>query len=861
VSNIAKTSDWIKMEYVDQNDPISFTSVGSATLTSLTNAVTQQGTLTYTWTGLLGTDPTIAANWTNTTTGTARQLPAFDGSATIVIPSGLLFYPILTSDISCYGLTIANGASIDLNGHTLSVGCNIYNANGGKINWDKNPASGITWNGSVINQYYYGTAAAATGQSGAMTVNNSAGGTVNISSGYLDLYGALTMLQGNLAIAASPVSLTLKSIATQTASVAAIPGNCSITGNVTVERYLTGGNGYRTYRLMSSPVYVATVNSINVFSINYLQNSVYLTGWAGGGFDKTGNPSIYLYREDQSPSNVTFTSGNFWGISAINNSPSYNYSVNGMSTPYNLPVGNGYMLFFRGDRGSSSIASETVLGFIPTTVTLSTTGTLNQGAITVHNWYTPTSANIGYTGTGTGGNYNVRGFNLVGNPYASAIDWSTFSSTNYSAGIYGPNVNPTVYLFDPRTKNYATYNAFTGIATGNGGKIIGNGQGFYIQANAPSPSLTFNESSKTTQQLSGPTLLLGAPVVQTAYNSYLRLKLVTDSVNFDDMVIGFNSLSTTKFNPKEDSEFLAGIGTSASVSGSSSDSIKVSVKWLPLNKNGDAQVISLNVSALQSGLYTFERTDFKAIPSIYEVWLMDNLKKDSLDIRNNTTYAFNIDLTDTNSYGGKRFKIVIRQNPALGLHLLKFEASKIAKGSEIVWSTENEENYTDFTVERSTDGGATFSVLNGFSSNALGTYSLLDPHPVKGADTYRLKLQDLNGTITYSNNVTLMYGDLSNSLVKNSSVTIYPNPAKSTLNLNITPPFASNSGNLNHVAASNSVYAITIVNNTGMVIKTATTTQNSWQTDLNGLVPGTYVVHVVNNSNQTVVGSGTFVKL
>ena len=79
---------------------------------------------------------------------------------------------------------------------------------------------------------------------------------------------------------------------------------------------------------------------------------MYLTGNAGGGFDKTGNPTIYLYREDQVPSNVTFTSGNYWGVSAINNTPSYNYYMNGGSTAYNIPVGDGMMVFFRGNRAS-----------------------------------------------------------------------------------------------------------------------------------------------------------------------------------------------------------------------------------------------------------------------------------------------------------------------------------------------------------------------------------------------------------------------------------------------------------------------------------------------------------------------------
>jgi len=83
-----------------------------------------------------------------------------------------------------------------------------------------------------------------------------------------------------------------------------------------------------------------------------------------------------------------------------------------------------------------------------------------------------------------------------------------------------------------------------------------------------------------------------------------------------------------------------------------------------------------------------------------EVWLMDNYKKDSLDLRHNTTYTFDMS-DDPNSYGPNRFQLVIRQNPALGVHLLNFAANKASGGAQVVWKTENEQNYTNFTVERS----------------------------------------------------------------------------------------------------------------------------------------------------------------
>jgi trimeric autotransporter adhesin len=713
-----------------------------------------------------------------------------------------------------------------------------------------------------------------------LTVNTGSTAIIN-GPGILSIAGAST-ITGTLTASLNAVislaggsltnsgTFTLSSDANGSSSIAAIPAGSYVNGTVNVQRYLTGGNGYRTYRLISSPVYVAAVNGNNVYSLNYLQNSIWLTGSAGGGFDKTGNPTLYLFREDQVPSNATFTSGNFWGISKINNPNLYDYYLNGGATVYNIPAGNGYMAFFRGDKSKATVGVETLPNYVPVTVTLSTAGTLNQGQLVVHNWYTPASATIGYTGAGVGTNAAIRGFNLIGNPYPSSIDWSKFSSTTPGSPIYGLNVDPTVWTFDPATKNYATYNAVSGIITGNGGKVIASGQGFFVHANALLPTLTFQEAAKTsTQVTAGSTLLLGTPVSQTAYNSYLRLKMITDSVNYSDMVIGFNSTSATKYNPIEDSEFLLGSGAPEAISGMSSDNIHVSVKWLPLPKNSLNQVIKLNVSAAASGLYTIERTDFKEIPAIYELWLMDNYKKDSLDIRHNTTYAFNININDTASYGNNRFRVVIREDRALGLHLLNFAATKVTDGSEVVWKTENEQNYTNFTVERSIDNGVNFDVMNGLTSSGLGTYSYLDKAPVNGADQYRLKLVDLNGTVTYSKIVTLMYGNLSNS-ISNNAISVYPNPAKSTLNLTISPALNSSfiskqsTKTVFALAATvntNTVYQIKIVSNIGSVIKNTSTSEKDWQTDLSNLMPGTYVIQVINNNDKSLVGQKTFIKL
>jgi hypothetical protein len=365
---------------------------------------------------------------------------------------------------------------------------------------------------------------------------------------------------------------------------------------------------------------------------------------------------------------------------------------------------------------------------------------------------------------------------------------------------------------------------------------------------------------------------MGTPV-QNAVQQLLRLKLTTDSLNYDDIVIGFNSTASVNYNQMEDGCYMLSPAALEGLSSFSADGIPLGINFLPLPKQGQ-QVIHLDVEAKQTGTYTLQKTELDAIPQLYEVWLMDSYKRDSLDIRKNSTYIFDIDLNDTASFGKNRFEVVVRQNTALMVHLLNFTAAKSSVGAQVIWKTENEQNYTNFTVERSSNGGVTFDVLGGFVSNALGTYSFLDTNPPIGSDKYRLKMEDLNGTITYSNIVTLIYGN-GNNIVSHNLIA-YPNPTRNIINLAINNTSNNISFAIGNSPLQNSSirtplsgtptniqssYDIKIVSVTGLVVKEATSSQPNWQYNVGALTPGTYFIQVINKNNDKLVGRITFVKL
>jgi len=231
---------------------------------------------------------------------------------------------------------------------------------------------------------------------------------------------------------------------------------------------------------------------------------------------------------------------------------------------------------------------------------------------------------------------------------------------------------------------------------------------------------------------------------------------------------------------------------------------------------------------------------------------MDAHKKDSVNLRSNGTYNFNIDNGDTTSFGTNRLSLVIRQNPAFAYKLLDFTANKAPGSShqvDVFWKTQYEGNYTNFTVERSTDNGATYQILGGVGASDQGTYSFIDKSPVTGTNLYRLKQEDINNTITYSKIITIQYSNLSNSIVSHN-LSVYPNPVGSTINLEVVAQ------NIDATA-----YNIKFMNSTGLIVKEVISSQSTWQGNISNLQPGTYIIRVIDNKTQNIVGENKFVKL
>jgi hypothetical protein len=172
---------------------------------------------------------------------------------------------------------------------------------------------------------------------------------------------------------------------------------------------------------------------------------------------------------------------------------------------------------------------------------------------------------------------------------------------------------------------------------------------------------------------------------------------------------------------------------------------------------------------------------------------------------------------------------------SLPLNLISFNASIINGTVKAWWSTSNEVNTASFEVERSVDGRNFVTVAQKAAKNVSGinTYEALDATPLSGLAYYRLKMIDKDGTVKYSQLVTL----------RNKTTTkleVFPNPTNGALSIS-------------HSKASNGA-AIRIFTMEGKLVKSINAQRDAVQTAINiaELVNGNYQIVFENNGERSV---------
>jgi hypothetical protein len=583
-----------------------------------------------TWTGNTSTNWSDATNW-------SCGVPT--SSTDVDIPGFLIYYPVVSpgATVSVKSLTIEFGASLQLNStSTLKVYGDFINYSALVTSLDGT----VDFAGSTL-QNLGGSGGSAISFNNINITNTTS--SVSVESDQ-SLKGVLTLSSNAVfdpdgsSDASVFTLLSSSDLPTVDASIATLPSestsaqtNNQIVGKVTVERYM-GRSGasvqYHVYRDISSPVHSTTPSDYRYGSVYNLQNSLPVTGpftnsstvtTDGSTPDNTVNYSVASLTSYNEPTTGAFNNG--W--------IGFPTSGGDSKTSY-FQAGKGYSLFIFG--------SDYPVNQPPYSAKWSLTGMVNSGQV---------SLPVTLTKTGTGGTYNssTDGWNLVGNPYPSTIDWE--ASTGWSR----TNINNAFYIedFSSGTDVFATY--VHGASTNTTSQYIAVGQAFWIKANvntASAPSLKVDERVKAAGTQTN-------FYRKSAPDDLLRVTLSDESMR-DEAVIYFDESATADFDSEYDAFKLMNGFPAFNLATVSDKNEKFAINALPVTEC--KRTVSLDVSDVVSGTYSLKFSDFESMSSSTEIMLKDNFKNSLTDVRQNSNYTFDVDQNNNSTFGSERFSLI-----------------------------------------------------------------------------------------------------------------------------------------------------------------------------------------------------------
>jgi hypothetical protein len=182
--------------------------------------------------------------------------------------------------------------------------------------------------------------------------------------------------------------------------------------------------------------------------------------------------------------------------------------------------------------------------------------------------------------------------------------------------------------------------------------------------------------------------------------------------------------------------------------------------------------------------------------------------------------------------------------PVLPVKLTAYSATLTAEKSRVTidWTTSFEQNNNYFIVQRSADG-TSFYALDTIpaAANAQNghAYSVVDAHPLSGANLYRLEQVDLDGKATYF--------DVLRAVVPEAATGFHlsPNPASGIINLQLN----------NHTTGQ---LEVRILDNQGRHLQNWSFRKqgDSWNQSIGlGNIPaGNYFIQIVGTGFRTVQG-------
>jgi hypothetical protein len=594
----------------------------------------------------------------------------------------LLF--LISSSSFAQNFTVSSGTSIVTSGAvTINYGGGTLTNDGTLTNTDGT----LSFSGPVT------VAGVNTINTKNLTVAHSETSTLN---NRVNVTGALTVSNGTLN---ANNNLTLVSNAAGSAVIAPVATGSSITGKVTVQRYIALGK--RAFRFLTP-----SVTTDNFISGNW-QLGTHITGSTTGanGFDASGSgsPSLFTYANQQA-------TGSGWAAIATTNAT-------------NLNAMQGYRILIRGDK-TPTLLTQASQAYMNVPVTLTATGTVTTGTVTFNSSSTPVPIN-------NTSNSTTDGYSLIGNPYVNTLDWNTLTKTGLTDAYYvwDSNMGTT----DQRGR-YVAYSTSTGPTNSGAGtssviQYIQPGQAFFVKNTTlgTAGSITFNEDDKLGTNINNFYRTTTVDLSRLELQVYQTSELALGGYPIDAAVSVFDNQFTNAIENGDVAKLSTGIENISFLN----NNLTLAIDARPQVLNTDELLVQLE-SFKANKNYTF-RTHFNNFDPATTPFIVDTYLNQYTALANTaTTNVVFTTTTDVLSYGTNRFKIVFRNN---ALNNPDFNAENI-----VVYPNPVTNNQFNIALPSNITGEVAIKIINTI-----------------GQTVYQTKT-DTQNTITITPNNTLSQG-------------------------------------------------------------------------------------------------------
>ncbi|MBK8340737.1 MAG: PKD domain-containing protein [Flavobacteriales bacterium] len=524
----------------------------------------------------------LTGTWSTSRTGSpAPGVVTFDQNASGVIQTGHTVtttgatWTTFNLDVEAGGSAVLGTTNLDHYGTSL-VNNNSFTIGTGAITFRNSGAVSVS--GSGTYDLYD------------VTANNA---DVTLNSNLMSVRRTLEMTNGgtfNANNSGNPNrNLVLASSATGTGRLGPVSAGPSFLGQIRMERFVP--SGVTNWRLISAPT--------NGNALSSLEDDFVTAGYPGSEFPLFDQPvgSNILW-----PSIRTYDEPNA-GPALIDG----------------LTGATGDNMVMAAGQGFAAWSGTTLLGTSAFTIDLRSTPRLGLA---------PISLPVTYT---TNGFPSTDGWNLVGNPVPSPIDFSLVSKTN---------VDNFYYVFDPVAGNNASWDEGLSVSipalslNGN----IQSFQGFWVKANAAAPTMSVEEGDKVLD-LNGGGLFGGS---EQGPQPMFRVE-ISSGINafFDETLVHFGTGAPASGDEHDLMKFTFSHPEAPQIMSRTADGSDMTLNaWGPITT---ATEIPVSIDVAMTGDYTLRIFDAMGLMGMSCLVLEDLFTGQSITLSEGSTYTFTAD--------------------------------------------------------------------------------------------------------------------------------------------------------------------------------------------------------------------------